>query len=716
MISRNAGIFLFFFALFNSAISSFAQVVPAVQSGKYFQEIKTEIRLPEKASSNVIKLFKIGNSVVTVTNNGVYKYTNGRWSGEPFGSHWRTATLDSNGQIWLAAADIIQRETYSIAIKLPNFAQEDTILCLFCESENKLLAGTTNGLLTFDGSWSTVPFAKGKRVNAIAKDFNGDLWLATTNGLLRQVCRKWINMDDLLMARGLKRQYFALQSNSDQKEILFSGLFTVGCIAENGENWLLRGADGLPFGPVTSIHSTKTTMWFGTGHGAISKEKEWHYYNGKRWLPNNKVNDILPIDEHTVWIATPEGISQIREVEMTLEQKAATFEERIRLRHDRHGLVSSSKLVTPGDLSTFKTIPSNNDGLWTGIYLAAECFRYAVTRDPQAKKNANKAFEAMERLETVTGIPGFPARAYISEDETIKKGAEWHPSPDKKWRWSGDTSSDEMVGHFFAYPLFYDLVAEGDLKERAKGLVRRIMNHIVDNNYQLIDLDGKPTRWGVWTPDSLNNAPGWLGQRGVNSLEILSFLKAAFHITGEQKFETARIDLIQKHNYLENIIQQKLYGPFEKNTTDDQLSFLPYYILFRYTPESKKSQLEKSMERSWNIVKADRKPMWNIIASAALKKDCDLQISVEELRHIPMDMISWTMTNSHRWDLPADPLTDRFGKLQSLKPIPAAEGGISKWNNNNYLFDVGSDGDLENDGAYFLLAYWMGRYHRYFID
>ena len=195
MISRNAGIFLFFFALFNSAISSFAQVVPAVQSGKYFQEIKTEIRLPEKASSNVIKLFKIGNSVVTVTNNGVYKYTNGRWSGEPFGSHWRTATLDSNGQIWLAAADIIQRETYSIAIKLPNFAQEDTILCLFCESENKLLAGTTNGLLTFDGSWSTVPFAKGKRVNAIAKDFNGDLWLATTNGLLRQVCRKWINME-----------------------------------------------------------------------------------------------------------------------------------------------------------------------------------------------------------------------------------------------------------------------------------------------------------------------------------------------------------------------------------------------------------------------------------------------------------------------------------------------------------------------------------------
>jgi hypothetical protein len=99
MMSRNAGIFLFFFALFNIANSSFAQVVPAVQSGKYFQETKTEIRLPEKASSNVIKLFKIHNSVVTVTSNGVYKYTNGRWSGEPFGSHWRSAAMDPNGKI-----------------------------------------------------------------------------------------------------------------------------------------------------------------------------------------------------------------------------------------------------------------------------------------------------------------------------------------------------------------------------------------------------------------------------------------------------------------------------------------------------------------------------------------------------------------------------------------------------------------------------------------
>ena len=108
----------------------------------------------------------------------------------------------------------------------------------------------------------------------------------------------------------------------------------------------MRGADGLPYGPVKSIKSYGETIWLGTDRGVI-KERSEHGTTtmDKRWLPDNKVNDILPLDEHTVWIATPMGISQIKQVEMTLEQKADTFEKRIRERHDRYGLVSDSRLM-----------------------------------------------------------------------------------------------------------------------------------------------------------------------------------------------------------------------------------------------------------------------------------------------------------------------------------------------------------------------------------
>jgi len=698
-------------------LTASGQGITGLKAGTYLQEIKTDIQLPEQAEKNVVKLFSNQGHPIAVTSNGVFRNKNGKWTGNVFGTAWRTATIDSKGEIWLASAHAIQKEGDANKIELPDFAQKDTILCLFWENEKTLQIGITNGLLTYNGTWNVLPLAKGKRVNAVVKDSKNDLWLATNNGLLRRMDGKWLNLDDDMMAYGLKRTYLALENRNEKSEVIFGGLFSVGCIAENGDHWLLRGADGLPYGPITSIHSFGETIWLGTNIGAIKKDKSWHYYNGKRWLPGDKVNDILPVDAHTTWIATPQGISQIQEVEMTLDQKAAAFEERIKLRHDRYGMVSGTRLMTPGDLSTSTYGPDDNDGLWTSIYLAAECYRYAVTKDPEARKNAIKAYEAMEKLETVTGISGFPARSLVAANESTGEGGEWHLSSDGKWKWKGDTSSDELVGHMFAYPLFYDLVAEGEMKERVKGLVHRIMSHIVDHHYQLIDLDGKATRWAVWTPDSLNFKPNWWYERGINSMQILSFLKAASHITNDPKFEKAYQELTQKHHYAENMVVQKMYGPFDINHSDDELAFLPNYILMRYANDPKLLPTYiKGTQRSWNAEQADRIPIWNIISSAALNKDCDLKIALEELQQIPMDMITWTMENSHRWDLSKDQLCDRFGKAQAVRPIPTPERGISKWNSNTYIYDSGSNGSGEDDGAYFLLPYWMGRYHGYFVE
>ena len=65
------------------------------------------------------------------------------------------------------------------------------------------------------------------------------------------------------------------------------------------------------------------------------------------------------------------------------------------------------------------------------------------------------------RLEAITGIPGFPARSFIKVGADAQpEDGEWHDTPDKQWRWKGDTSSDEIVGHYFVYPIYYDLVAD----------------------------------------------------------------------------------------------------------------------------------------------------------------------------------------------------------------------------------------------------------------
>ena len=519
------------------------------------------------------------------------------------------------------------------------------------------------------------------------------------------------------MAVGNQEKYYALATTNGGRDLIYSSPWSVGSIAADGDHWVLTGADGLPFGPVTAIRPGKGYTWMGTRKGAIKKDKGWHYYQGQRWLPDDQVNDILIIDSLTVWIATPKGIVQIRQQEMTLAQKADSIEKVIALRHNRRGLINQSMLKLPGDLTSSYMQNEDNDGLWTSCYLAAECFRYGVTKDSAAKANAIRTFEALERLETVSGISGYPARSYAASTDPITQSRSphpkvWHLSADGKWYWLDDTSSDEITGHLFVLPLFFDLVADAVQQERVRQLIRRIATHIIDNKYHLIDFDGKPTRWGIWHPDSLNHSPNWMYERGLNSLQILSFMKTAYQFTGDPKFEEHYHDLVNKHGYAKNTLEAKKYGPFETSHSDDILNFFPYYNLLRYTKNDPNREIYlKSLVRSWNAVRNDRMPVWNVFASALLNRDCDLSIALEEIQQYPVDLINWTMENSHRWDLPKDPLLSRSGMLQSTRPIPTPESNISRWNTNPKHFQAGNGGKTEDSGTYFLFAYWMGRFN-----
>jgi len=84
-----------------------------------------------------------------------------------------------------------------------------------------------------------------------------------------------------------------------------------------------------------------------------------------------------------------------------------------------------------------------------------------------------------------------------------KLSPRWPVSADGKWYWKADTSSDELDGHFFFYALYYDLVAstEGE-KRRVREQVSAIADHLIDHDFEFIDWDGKPTRWGMFNPRS----------------------------------------------------------------------------------------------------------------------------------------------------------------------------------------------------------------------
>jgi len=475
----------------------------------------------------------------------------------------------------------------------------------------------------------------------------------------------------------------------------------------------------LPWNEVTVLAEEEpTALWVGTKRGVVILNRAFRgsceYLAGQRWLPDDQITGI-GIEErgrNVIWIETPKGFSRIEYKEITLDEKSKTFVERVQKRHIRWGMTSDSLLQRPGDLSTNKTVSSDNDGLWTQMYIAAEAFRYAVTKEADARANAKQGFEAMLRLEEITKMPGFHARSIIKIGEDIQpKDGEWHTTPDGKWRWKGDTSSDEIVGHYFGYAVYYDLVADDAEKEKIRGVVRRMTNHILDNNYQLIDTDGKRTRWGWWGPDAIWEDPDELGLR---ALHILAHLRTAFYITGDARFKTAYDDLITQHRYHLLTRNQKINYPGRVNHSDDELAFLSYYPLLIYETDPKLREVYlDSLERAWQVERPERNPLWNFIyAVDSGAKEFDRAESVRTLQEIPMDLIEWTVTNSHRLDVPRDLLADRFGKKQSLIVLPYDELPMTKWNGNPYRLDGGNGGRSEDDGAYFLLPYWMGRYHK----
>jgi hypothetical protein len=457
--------------------------------------------------------------------------------------------------------------------------------------------------------------------------------------------------------------------------------------------------------------------WTAATRGLYRNSRE--YFAGKRYLPDDEVVGLAPDASRGMWVRTRTGVSHIELREMTLEQKAAAFEERIALRHDRYGMVADSHLAKAGDLSTNALEANDNDGLWTAMYGAAECFRYAVTKDPDALARARKAIDAVLFLEEVTGVPGLPARSYVKKDDPRPKDGTWHWTADKQIQWKGDTSSDEIVGHFFILSIAYDLLDDAALKTRMAAAARLMMDYIIAHGYNLIDVTGKPTTWGKWSPEYF--AGVGKSDSALNALELLSFLKTTYHMTGDTKYAAEYKKVAVGMKYADQAARY-LELRVEINYSDEELAMLSFYPFFRYEKDSsietlmrsglrKKPPLHLALDQWWMNCRREKNPLWTyiyMVGEPHVKVDLDGALAA--LERIPMDLISWKVTNSDRKDVTMEQDLDRANERQARTLLPPDERPVMKWNGNPFVVDGGNGGYSEDDGAFFLLPYWMGRY------
>ncbi len=500
---------------------------------------------------------------------------------------------------------------------------------------------------------------------------------------------------------------------------------------------LARADPQLPFtDPIVGIRDQNHRTWVGCRQGLMllaPGAERWRLFHSRRWLPSDDVQDLAVTDAGEVYVQTPAGIGELAQRETTLEQKMAEIDATLQKHHLRDGIVGAIHLHESGRLDAGHAQHSNdNDGLWTSLYVAAEAFRYGATGDPSARQSAKRSLDAMLFLERITGILGFAARSVVPIDEVAQTHhGEWHRSADNRWWWKGDTSSDEVDGHYFAYLVYYNTAADDREKQEIRDVVARITDHILDHGLYYVGPPGTPTTWGVWAPEKLNHDLRRAGDRGLNSLEILSHLKVAEYIVGKPRYTAMIKELIERHAYEMNTVFQKHTWPSERvNHSDDELAFLAYYplLILERDPDLRTVYLA-SLKRTWLIERPERSPLFNLIYGAALQAsiwtdpakrpnepladpaEYDHDPCVEWFRDVPADTIHWTVTNSQRRDIGAVS-KNRFGRTRAHIVLPVSERSVMRWNGDPYTLDGGSEGRARDDGAAILLPYWMGRYHR----
>jgi hypothetical protein len=497
-------------------------------------------------------------------------------------------------------------------------------------------------------------------------------------------------------------------------------------------------------------------VWTGTPAGAIridqninnscimcrQEQRSFRYFFGSRWLPTQtavpSTNSVLfasaSFSGNDVWLLTAQGLSQISVVNMTLAQKAAHYQAMVYPRHDRFGLTSECSLKEFGNLNTYELESSDNDGLWTSMYGVSQALRYACTRTAEAKADAWHALEGLQLLNNATGIKGLMARSVLPIG-TLPRGGTWHNSTTMPaFQWKGDTSSDEVTGHMFAYPMFLDLVAETDAEKKlVYSLLYDIARYITENHFYLIDVTGKHTTWGVWAPEYLNFNQTWYDERGVNTMQILSWMRSAYRVTGDPMFANATKFLIEQNGYAENMVNSKITPPDDDNFSDDELSFLPYYtwmyagqhpgVAKPIEPAGTEELFQIGMIRTWNYIRAEKPSLWNFIygtyfwGADPVKQEVDflLEDAIFNLKRWPMELIDWPISNDYRLDIQFSPYGARNGKRGDiLEAFPPDERRCTLWNNDPYSGSGGS-GHAEYSGQPWLLPYWLGVFEKFIV-
>ena len=305
------------------------------------------------------------------------------------------------------------------------------------------------------------------------------------------------------------------------------------------------------------------------------------------------------------------------------------------------------------------------------------------------------------------------------------------------------------------YAIYHDLVCESpEEKAEAAEVISNLVSHIVDHQLNLVGEDGKPTLWGRWNPEDVNNNPFYYDGRGLNCLEILMYLGSAYRITGNETYAAVFTELVEKHGYAESAIHSKITQVSDISYSDDRLNFISYIGLLwasNLVPRENSGQPGESSSRGsarvnklfakvqydvlvsiqrtfhYKQIYQMRHCWWTTIYAAFQKVVTPGGLSAEEeaflmgpetgalfcLQTWPTSWITWPTDNSQRLDIVLNPhfSSSVWLERQEMEGIlPYDEIGFLQVSTNPYLLRSGTTAHSQKDPSGWLTPYWTARF------
>lgn len=379
------------------------------------------------------------------------------------------------------------------------------------------------------------------------------------------------------------------------------------------------------------------------------------------------------------------------------EQDALSIDRNIQARHVPYGTVLNPIFTADGSAIAGYT-RCGDSAIWTGHYLAAEAFRYAVTRSSDALANLQSALAGLTLLADITGADllarcAIPANSPYAAGISREEGgngiyqATRHGQP---WIWVGNTSRDQYSGVFFGLATAYDLASDAATQSAISALATRLLNNLAGNGWNVVMPGGSISTTFFIRPD-----------------QQLAFLQVGQHVNAA-KFapEYAQMAL------LANAVPIPLAVDASNNQSSYfkfNLDFINLYSLIRLESDDTRKGIYEGGFATVRAATANHlNPHFNMIDRALHGPNAARDAETRG------DLDAWL----------GRPRTDIFvdsagifpscgNPNEACKPVPIALRPPSDflWQLDPYQLSGGGSGIIETAGIDYILPYWMARYY-----